>query len=71
MDGYVDMLLRPNNPSPENTNSAETRRELSRLLTADFRNGAEPLRPIAAILQKWSLPERASARPTRTSASAM
>src|SRR4030088_651349 len=42
MDGYVDMLLRPNNPSPENTNSAETRRELSRLLTADFRNGAEP-----------------------------
>src|SRR4030088_1070089 len=42
MDGYVDMLLRPNNPSPENTNSAETRRELSRLLTADSRNGAEP-----------------------------
>ena len=42
MDGYVDMLLRPNNPSPENTNSAETRRELNRLLTADFRNGAEP-----------------------------
>src|SRR6202011_5797047 len=28
MDGYVDMLLRPNNPTPENTNSAETRREL-------------------------------------------
>jgi hypothetical protein len=25
MDGYVDMLLRPNNPSPENTNSVETR----------------------------------------------
>jgi hypothetical protein len=42
MDGYVDMLLRPNNPSPENTNSAETRRELNRLLTADLRNGAEP-----------------------------
>ncbi len=42
MDGYVDVLLRPNNPSPENTNSAETRRELNRLLTADFRNGAEP-----------------------------
>jgi hypothetical protein len=42
MDGYVDMLLRRNNPSPENTNSAETRRELNRLLTADFRDGAEP-----------------------------
>jgi hypothetical protein len=42
MDGYVDMLLRPNNPAPENTNSAETRRELNRLLTADFRDSAEP-----------------------------
>ena len=42
MDCYVDMLLRPNNPSPENTNSVETRRELNRLLTADFRNDAEP-----------------------------
>jgi hypothetical protein len=43
MDGYVDMLLRPNNPTTENTaNIAETRRELARLLTADFRNGGEP-----------------------------
>jgi hypothetical protein len=43
MDGYVDMLLRPNNPTPENTaNSGDTRRELTRLLTADFRDGAEP-----------------------------
>src|ERR1700738_518308 len=42
MGGYVDMLPRPNNPSPENTNSAETRREINRLLTADFRNDAEP-----------------------------
>jgi hypothetical protein len=43
MDGYVDMLLRPANPTPENTaNIADTRRELARLLTADFRNGAEP-----------------------------
>jgi hypothetical protein len=41
MDVYVDMLLRPNNPSPENTNSVETRRELDRLLTVDFRNGAQ------------------------------
>jgi hypothetical protein len=43
MDGYVDMLLRPANPTPENTaNIADTRRELARLLSADFRNGAEP-----------------------------
>jgi hypothetical protein len=43
MDGYVDTLLRPNNPTAENTaNSGDTRRELTRLLTADFRNGAEP-----------------------------
>jgi hypothetical protein len=43
MDGYVDTLLRPNNPTTENTaNTGETRRELTRLFTADFRNGAEP-----------------------------
>jgi hypothetical protein len=42
MDGYVDTLLRPNSPTTENTNSGETRRELIRLFTADFRNGAEP-----------------------------
>jgi hypothetical protein len=42
MDGYVDTLLRPNNPTAENTNIGDTRRELTRLLTADFRNGAEP-----------------------------
>jgi hypothetical protein len=43
MDGYVDMLLRPNNPTPENTaNDGELRRELSRLLAADFRSSSEP-----------------------------
>jgi hypothetical protein len=43
MIGYVDTLLRPNNPTTENTaNSGETRRELARLFTADFRRGAEP-----------------------------
>jgi hypothetical protein len=43
MDGYVDMLLRPNNPTAENTASnGDSRRELSRLLTTDFRNGSEP-----------------------------
>jgi hypothetical protein len=43
MDGYVDTLIRPNNPTAENTaNSGDTRRELTRLLTADFRNGGEP-----------------------------
>src|ERR1700730_16217922 len=43
MHGYGDTLLRPNNPSAENTaNSGDTRRELARLLTADFRSGGEP-----------------------------
>jgi hypothetical protein len=43
MDGYVDTLLRPNNPTADNTaNSGDTRRELTRLFTADFRRGAEP-----------------------------
>lgn len=45
MDGYVDALLRPANPTAENTgngNSASTRQELARLLTSDFRHGAEP-----------------------------
>jgi hypothetical protein len=44
MDIYVDTLLRPNNPTADNAASAniETRRELVRLFTADFRNGAEP-----------------------------
>jgi hypothetical protein len=43
MDGYVDALLRPVNPTADNTgNSGDTRRELTRLFTADFRNGAEP-----------------------------
>jgi hypothetical protein len=45
MDVYVDTLLRPNIPTADNTanaNSGESRRELVRLLTADFRNGAEP-----------------------------
>lgn len=43
MDSYVDTLLRPANPTAENTgNSANTRQELGRLLTADLRNGAEP-----------------------------
>ena len=43
MDGYADTLLRRDNPSAENTaNAGDTRRELSRLLTGDFRNGAEP-----------------------------
>jgi len=43
MDGYVDTLLRPANPTAENTgNSANTRQELARLFTADFRHGAQP-----------------------------
>jgi hypothetical protein len=45
MDGYVDMLLRPDNPTAETASAANagpTRQELARLLTRDFRNGAEP-----------------------------
>jgi len=45
MSSYVDALLRPENPTPENTanaGSGQTRQELARLLTADFRNGDEP-----------------------------
>jgi hypothetical protein len=45
MDSYVDTLLRPNNPTADNSpnaNSGELRRELVRLFTADFRNGGEP-----------------------------
>jgi hypothetical protein len=45
MDGYVDTLLRRDNPTPDNTvnaNNGATRQELVRLFTTDFRNGAEP-----------------------------
>jgi hypothetical protein len=47
MDGYVDTLLRRDNPNADNTGNANggggaTRQELIRLFTADFRNGAEP-----------------------------
>jgi hypothetical protein len=45
MTGYVDALLRPDNPSAENTanaNGGQTRQELTRLLTSDLRNGGEP-----------------------------
>jgi hypothetical protein len=45
MDIYVDTLLRRDNPTADNTanaNSGETRRELARMLTADFRDGPEP-----------------------------
>jgi hypothetical protein len=45
MDIYVDTLLRRDTPAADNAanaGGAETRRELARLLAADFRNGAEP-----------------------------
>jgi hypothetical protein len=45
MDGYVDALLRTDNPAvgnTVNTNSGETHQELVRLFAADFRNGGEP-----------------------------
>jgi hypothetical protein len=45
MDAYVDTLLRRDNPASDNSANAgvaETRQELTRLLAADFRNGAEP-----------------------------
>jgi hypothetical protein len=45
MDAYVDTLLRRDNPASDNSANAgvaETRQELTRLLVADFRSGAEP-----------------------------
>jgi hypothetical protein len=43
MSPYVDLLLRPDNPTTDNTvNRGEARQELTRLLTSDFRNGGEP-----------------------------
>jgi hypothetical protein len=43
MSPYVDLLLRPENPTTENTaNRGEARQELTRLLSNDFRNGGEP-----------------------------
>jgi hypothetical protein len=43
MSPYVDLLLRPDNPTTENTaNRGEARQELTRLLSNDFRNGGEP-----------------------------
>jgi hypothetical protein len=54
MDGYVDMLLRPDNPAAENTNSNNggTRQELARLFAADFRNGGEPSTPDRSYMAK-------------------
>jgi hypothetical protein len=40
MDGYVDTLLRPDNPSAQGQqNSSDTRGEMIRLFTTSFRNG--------------------------------
>jgi hypothetical protein len=41
MDGYVDALLRPDTPSVAQTNPGESRSEMLRLFTANFRNGGE------------------------------
>ncbi len=43
MDSYADTLLRPANPTPENTaNRDGARQELARLFTAEFSGGGEP-----------------------------
>lgn len=39
MAGYVDTLLRPNDPSTQGQQAADPRPEMVRLLTADFRSG--------------------------------
>lgn len=39
MEGYVDTLLRPNDPSAQGQNTADPRPELLRLLTSDIRSG--------------------------------
>jgi hypothetical protein len=42
MDGYVDTLLRTDNPSTQNSaNPAETRSEFARLFTTSFHNGTD------------------------------
>jgi hypothetical protein len=42
MDGYVDTLLRPDNPSSQaQQNSSDTRAEMVRLFTSSFRNGQD------------------------------
>jgi hypothetical protein len=42
MDGYVDTLLRSDNPSaPTSANPADSRGEMARLFTARFRNGGD------------------------------
>lgn len=42
MDGYVDALLRPDAPAATNAgNTQESRAELRRLFTSDFRNGSD------------------------------
>jgi hypothetical protein len=42
MDGYVDTLLRSDNPSaPTSANPADSRGEMARLFAARFRNGGE------------------------------
>lgn len=39
MEGYVDTLLRPDNPSAQGQNGSDSRAEMVRLLTSDFRAG--------------------------------
>ena len=42
MSGYVDSLLRPNNPSAgPQSNPSETRDEMTRLFASSFRNGSD------------------------------
>ncbi|MHC2337911.1 hypothetical protein [Bradyrhizobium sp. USDA 4454] len=41
MAGYVDALLRPNDPSAQGQQSSDSRPELVRLLTADFRSAKD------------------------------
>ena len=41
MDGYVDMLLRSDNPAPQSASPADLRGELVRLFTTSFRTGNE------------------------------
>ena len=39
MEGYVDALLRPSDPSAQGQNTSDPRAEMMRLLTTDFRTG--------------------------------
>ncbi len=52
VDGYVDLLLRSDNPSSQPANPADSRAELVRLFTANSRSGSDMSPPDRAYVAK-------------------